>query len=96
MIEPKTVTTKTTYYTITTWKYRNTYGKTLKVVYPDIEKALKVFYDIINTGKYYMLNLRENIVYVRTETTEVSTNTPIAQYEDGYSFADLCIAEGGK
>ena len=91
MKAPNIVTTKTVYYSITVFKYRNTYGRTLKVVYTDPEKAMKVFYDIIKSRKQQMIVLRENTVYIRNASTEISSSNPIATYEDSYSFDDMII-----
>lgn len=82
---------ETVYYTIQFWKYKNFWGKTSKTVYINIEDALSVLYKIAIRGKCEYATIRENIVYVRNENTEISTSGIVASYEDGYSFIDLCV-----
>lgn len=91
MKEPEKVTSKTTYYSITLFKYRNQYGRTLKTVYYSLEQALKVYTDIIKRHCNYSVMLREETVYQRTKSSELSTSTPIAKYEDNYTFSDLIM-----
>ena len=96
MIIPEIVNTKTVYYSITLFRYRNQYGRTLKAVYPGLEKALKVFMDIAKTNQYYSVILRENTVYLRNAANEISVSSPIAKYENNYDFADLITDMEGK
>lgn len=91
MIEPKTVRKETVYYSITLFKYRNQYGRTLKTVYPSLEHALKVYTDIIKRHCNYSVILREETVYQRTKSSELSASTPIAKYENNYTFSDLIM-----
>lgn len=93
---PEIVTKETIYYTIHLWKYRNQYGITLPVVYPDIESALKVFKNIVDKHRYHAANIRKETVYKRDCFSEISTSAPVATFEDNYDFADFCLDIGGK
>lgn len=96
MTIPEIVNTKTVYYSITLFKYRNQYGKELKTVYASLEKALQVFIDITKTDRYYSIVLRENTVYLRNNTSELSMSNPIAKYENNYDFCDFIMDMEGK
>ena len=82
---------ETIYYTVHFWKHKNFYGKTSKTVYTDIEHALSVLYRIAIHGKCEYANIRKEKVYKRNELCEISTSGIVAEYENGYSFLDLCV-----
>ena len=86
---PAIVNNETVYFSITLFRYRNQYGKTLKTVYPDIEKALSIFQAIAKTDRYYSLVLRKETVYKRNADIEISVSNPIANYENGSCFDDI-------
>lgn len=91
MKEPKIVNKPITYYSITLWKYRNCYGRQLISVYTDLDKAMRIFLDIVKTNKYEMANIRKNEVWKRDELSEFSVSTPMVKYENTYCFDDFIM-----
>lgn len=89
MKAPENVNSKTTYYEITIWKYRNMQGRTLKTVYQDIATAARIFTSLVKTGRFYSVYARETTVYYRNAENELSTSGPIMKYENNYDFADF-------
>ena len=80
MKEPKIVKEPIVYYSIHLWKNRTCYGRQLAAVYMDLDKAVRVFRDIVKTNKYEMANIRKNEVWKRDEFTEISASAPIVKY----------------
>ena len=70
-----------TFYTLTVWDKKNSYGKGVKSEYKRECNALKKFDELIKSGLYECVMLRKEDVYLRTPTTEISSSSPIKRWE---------------
>ena len=79
--EPKHYTGKKplVYFSVTTWKDRKSMGNT---VFCDlVSEAISAAENAVKSGISAMSTVREEIVYKRTATCEISTSRPILNYE---------------
>ena len=77
MREPKIVTRETVYYSITIFGNSDYWGREFGRVYKTLAGAARRCEDLYNSGAYKCVVLRDNKVFRRDETCELSSSGPV-------------------
>ena len=69
------------YYVLVVFKDKNNYGEQYPNEYKTLKNALKKFAELKASGLYQMVTLRKEEVWLRSPNTELSSSSPIEQWE---------------